>query len=66
MAISSPCKGCKDRNAECHQFCPKYLEFRLNMQEDKALRDADRERPDAIYLAIIRDRRNRTPKSRRI
>lgn len=66
MAILSPCKGCKDRHAECHRFCKKYLEFQLNMQEDKKLRDADRQRPDAIYLAMRRDRRNRTPKSRRI
>ena len=23
----SPCRGCQDRQAECHSSCEKYLEF---------------------------------------
>ncbi len=32
----APCKGCHDRNAECHSICEKYAEW---SKEEKAIND---------------------------
>ena len=34
--ILSPCKGCPDRYTACSDYCPKYKEFRRQLDEVKA------------------------------
>ncbi len=35
--IAVPCKGCSDRTLLCHDSCPRYAEFRSELQRHKAL-----------------------------
>lgn len=32
--VSSPCKGCIEREPHCHSVCPYYKEFKEKLEED--------------------------------
>lgn len=32
---NSNCKDCKDRHPGCHDSCPKYAEFRKQVEEER-------------------------------
>jgi hypothetical protein len=46
MREVTPCKGCKERDRDCHSICDKYREWSQSHQEDvqrqREARDKDR------------------------
>jgi len=36
MKVQAPCKGCEDRNPECHGKCERYKAFQAENEKAKA------------------------------
>lgn len=45
----APCKGCKERTAECHGKCERYKEFQKEMEKVKENRKNDSIRRSTMF-----------------
>lgn len=46
----APCKGCEDRQVNCHSCCEKYLTYKEESEEEKRKMRENREKNNAVYL----------------
>ena len=49
-----PCKGCTDRNAECHSMCGKYAEYTAWRDDQRRKKSIDR-----VYWDAVQDGMNK-------
>lgn len=47
----NPCKGCKERSADCHGSCERYAEWRQDHIERK--REINKEKYPELYDYIV-------------
>lgn len=51
--MKCPCKGCKDRSAECHAHCEAYAAYAQNNRERLAAQTEVRRYNDAIRNKFV-------------
>lgn len=57
MANNSPCKGCTERTPTCHGSCERYSKFRRELDEIKAIKNAENDYRGYIEDAVIKSRK---------
>lgn len=53
--MTAPCKNCSERKLLCHSTCPKYLEFKAEVELEKAWSRQRRCVEDYHFNASCRD-----------
>ena len=54
MRHTAPCKDCLDREPHCHSNCPKYLEWKTEIDEQKVLRNREQAAIPLICRKVLR------------
>lgn len=55
--MDCPCKGCTDREAECHCRCPAYIDWRKIIDEERDARNGISEITNFLNRPTKRSRR---------
>lgn len=47
--VKAPCKGCEERHQGCHSSCPRYAEYKILHEVEKAQIQKEKDMYGSLY-----------------